>query len=125
MTTEHHCFDKHCKSRYKYSEKTLIFIKWDDASYQEGPFFIGNLKQGIILHTAGHLVQETDTHYSVAMDYYEEEGTWRHVTHIPKRMVVEVQKFVVSEEPTLSTEEIIKLTNDPLKPTTDTPKSAC
>ena len=96
MTTEH-CFDKFCKSRNKNTEQKLILIRWDDASYQEGPFYIGNLKTGIVLETAGHLVQETDTHYSVAMDFYEEEGTWRHVTHIPKGMVVGVQKFPVPE----------------------------
>ena len=49
MTTEHCCFDKECKSRNKNSEKTLILIKWNDASYQEGPHYIGNLKLGIIL----------------------------------------------------------------------------
>jgi hypothetical protein len=97
MTTEHCCFDKKCTSRNKNSEKTLILIRWDDASYQEGPYYIGNLKYGVILETAGHLVQENETHYSVAMDFYEEEGTWRHVTHIPKGMVVSVHKFPVPE----------------------------
>ena len=97
MTTEHCCFDKECKSRNKNSEKTLILIKWDDASYQEGPYFVGNLKPGVVLETAGHLVQETETHYSVSMDFHEEEGTWRHTTHIPKGMVVSVQKFPVPE----------------------------
>ena len=100
MTTEHSghwCFDKSCKSRNKNTEKTLILIRWNDASYQEGPYFIGNLKTGVVLETAGHLVQETDTHYSVALDFYDEEGTWRHTTHIPKGMVVGVQKFAVPE----------------------------
>ena len=97
MTTEHFCSDKSCKSRNTNIEKSLILVRWDDASYQEGPFYVGNLKPGVILETAGHLVQETETHYSVAMDYYEEEGSWRHITHIPKGMVVGVQKFVVSD----------------------------
>jgi hypothetical protein len=97
MTTEHFCSDKSCKSRNKNVEKSLILVKWNDASYQEGPYFIGNLKSGVILETAGHLVQETETHYSIAMDHYEEDGTWRHITHIPKGMVVEVQKFPVPE----------------------------
>lgn len=97
MTTEHHCFDRLCKSRNNNSEKTLIFIKWTDASYQEGPDYIGNLNSGIVLETAGHLVQETDTYYSVALDFYEKEGTWRHITHIPKVIVTEVQKFPVPE----------------------------
>ena len=100
MTTEHCCYDKHCKARNKNSEKTLIHIKWEDASYQEGPYYVSNLKSGIILETAGHLIQETDTHYSIGMDFFEDEGTWRHVTHIPKGMVVKVQRFIVSETAT-------------------------
>jgi len=99
MTTEHSCFDKTCKSRNKNIDKTLILIKWDDASYQEGPYYIGGFKPGVILETAGHLVQETDTHYSVAMDFYENDGTWRHITHIPKGMIVEMQKFPIEIKP--------------------------
>ena len=97
MTTEQCCFDKTCKSRFKTDGLILIFIKWHDASYQAGPTFLGNIVEDYTLETGGLLVKETDTHYSVALDFNREDATWRHISNIPKGMVVEVQKFSVPE----------------------------
>jgi hypothetical protein len=97
MTTEHCCFDKTCKSRFKTDGLVLITVKWHDASYQAGPSFLGNIIEDYILETGGFLVKETETHYSIALDFCREDATWRHITNVPKGMVTEVQKFPIPE----------------------------
>jgi hypothetical protein len=97
MTTTHHCYDHNCKSRCMTDGLILIFVKWHDASHQEGPSYLGNIKEDYTLESGGLLVKETDSHYSIATDFNREDATWRHITNIPKGMVIEVQKFPVSE----------------------------
>ena len=99
MTIEHSCFDKSCKSRNKVENLSLIYIEWKDASYQDGPSYIGNIISDALLKTGGLLVQETETHFSVALDFYESDATWRHITNIPKGMIVKVQRFPIEIKP--------------------------
>lgn len=106
MTTDI-CYDKLCKSRCITEGFHLIYIRWNDASHQSGPLYLAELNSDIEIETGGLLVQETDTHYSVAGDYFEKDGTWRHVTHIPKGMVVSVQKFSIALEKRESENNII------------------
>lgn len=98
MTTEHICFDKTCNSRNRSEKTTLVLLKWNDASYQGGPLYLGGIVPGVIMETGGILIQESDTHYSIAMDQYKEDATFRHITNIPKGMVTEIRKFVVEED---------------------------
>jgi len=96
LTTE--CFDHACTCRYTNPERTIIYIKWHDASYQRGECSIDDLKSEVILESAGLLIQETDTEYCLSLDFYPRQMTWRHIEHIPKVMVLEVVKFPLPEK---------------------------
>lgn len=72
----------------------MIFLRWSDASYQtECVLYRHDLKPEMMITTGGLLIQETATHYSVALDHYPGQETWRQVAHIPKVNVRQVVKF--------------------------------
>lgn len=77
---------------------TLTYVRWLDASYQRGECCEHELCEEVYLHTAGILVRETDRVVSVAMDRYDAEGTWRHIQHIPKGMIVGRKDVVLEVE---------------------------
>lgn len=55
--------------------------------YAEGD---GDLLSGLVLETAGFLVQRSETVISIAMDYNGVSSpTWRHVANIPLAYVLE------------------------------------
>jgi len=87
------CFDRKCSNRYCNPNKEIIFLFWKDASYQTGSCLdVSDLKPEIVIVTSGILIQETETHYSIALDHYPDQCTWRQVEHIPKINVVRVYK---------------------------------
>ena len=87
------CYSKICKERDSLSENCIIYLRWHDATYQGDVCYLSDIKKEVILESAGILVKETDTHYSLCLDRYPEKETYRHITTIPKAMVVEVRKF--------------------------------
>lgn len=90
------CHSKVCKDRDPLAENVIIYLKWHDASYQDGgPYYISEIKPVVILESVGILIKETDTHYSFCTDRYTEKETYRHITNVPKGMVVEVRKFEI------------------------------
>lgn len=89
----HTCTDLTCKYRYT-GEPQLILVKWSDASYQSGgPLAINEINREVLIWTAGILVEDSETHYSIALDFYEVNTTWRYICHIPKGMVLETYKI--------------------------------
>jgi hypothetical protein len=87
------CFDKSCQHRNLNSKNVVSYIRWNDASYQEGVISFGDIKQGVVLESCGFLVKESNTHVSVCVDRYTEHGTFRHVQNIPKGMIIERRDF--------------------------------
>lgn len=97
MTTT--CTDISCKNRYQEAKRQLVAILWSDASYQsQGSLYLDEMKQEVLIWTCGYLVRESESHYSVALDYYEATNSWRYVCHIPKGMVLKVHKMDFSEK---------------------------
>ena len=91
MTTE--CHDNSCKNRCS-PINHVVLVKWKDASMQTGStLFVEDLRPGIIVETAGTLVQETEDFYSIAGDYYPDNNSARNVSHIPKVNVISIKKF--------------------------------
>lgn len=87
------CYSKTCKQRDRLKESCIVYIRWHDACYKEGPCYLNDIEDEIIVESAGILVKETDTHYSLCLDKYSVEESFRHIETIPKEMVVEVRKF--------------------------------
>lgn len=75
----------------------LAHIKWFDASYQRGECTADELFSEVYLHSAGILVRETETVVTLAIDRYDNDETWRYISHIPKVNIVEIQTFDVKE----------------------------
>ena len=94
MSRETICHSRTCKERNRQPERCLIYLRWSDASYQTGDgLYLQDLEPEVLIETAGFLIQETETHYSVALDHYAVAETWRHVANIPKGMVRQAVKF--------------------------------
>jgi hypothetical protein len=87
------CHSKTCKQRDSLAENCVIYIRWHDACHKEGPCYLNDIENEVIIESAGILVRETETHFSICQDRYVVDETFRHVTTIPKAMVVEIGKF--------------------------------
>lgn len=86
------CFDKECKSRLPQSLERIVIIDWIDASYQRGELYLKDIvSPGVKIQTCGLLIQETDEFYSLALDFYPEDGAFRYVSHIPKVNVINIR----------------------------------
>ena len=92
------CYSKTCRQRDLLKERCVIYIRWHDASYQDGPLYLNDIDPLVILDSAGILVKETETHYTIALDMHTKEENFRHVQSIPKGMVIEVRKFIIGEQ---------------------------
>ena len=71
----------------------LTWVRWDDASYERGEKepkeFIGKAK----LETAGLWAAEDDETISLALDREVGEETFRHIAHIPKKLILKRRDF--------------------------------
>lgn len=68
----------------------LICVKWEDAVWQAEESRIGDIcPDGCPCVTAGFLVKETDTHVSIALEYFPADRSWRRIETIPKKMITE------------------------------------
>lgn len=92
------CYSKTCKQRDSLEEGCVIYIRWHDACHKDGPCYLNDIEDDVIIESAGILVRETDTHFSICLDKYFVDETFRHITTIPKAMVVEVQKFHIQRK---------------------------
>ena len=75
----------------------LVWIKWIDACYQNGPCTDKDLDSQCEMRTAGLFIREADNAVTVALDYFEEEKVWGHIKHIPKVNIIEMRRFDISE----------------------------
>ena len=87
------CYDKSCKSRNGNNKNTISYIRWHDASSQQGILYLEDIKQEVILESCGFLIRESESHISICVDKYIEHGTFRGVQSIPKNMIVERKDF--------------------------------
>lgn len=75
-----------------------VYVKWFDASYQRGECDESDLIDHVVLHSFGILIRESDTSYSIAMDQYDADRTWRYIEHIPKVNVLSIQRVEFRKE---------------------------
>lgn len=75
--------------------RTLVYVRWTDASYQRGECSLADMVPRVEVESAGILVAEDDETISIALDHYAAESTWRSIEHIPKVLVVKVRRFKV------------------------------
>lgn len=74
----------------------LVYIKWQDAAYQDGDVLEEDaFSPEVLIESAGLLAREDDKTISLAIDHYGKDKTWRHVAHIPKILITERQDFEV------------------------------
>lgn len=77
----------------KQLNQTVVFIRWKDASYERGEKTAGEIEPGCVLHSSGILIKEDDEFVSMATDFFPEEETYRHITHIPKVNILAIRKM--------------------------------
>lgn len=75
--------------------KTLVYVRWFDASYQRGECDLSELTTQVELESAGLLVREDEESISIALDSYRNDGTWRYIEHIPKVNVRKIRRVTV------------------------------
>lgn len=75
-----------------------VYVKWFDASYQRGECDESDLIDHVVLHSFGILIRESETSYSIAMDQYDADRTWRYIEHIPKVNVLSIQRVEFRKE---------------------------
>lgn len=68
----------------KHKGQRIAVVDWFDASTQRGPLRPDEMNPFVILRTVGWLVREDKESVTVAMDYFEDEGTYRDIAHIPR-----------------------------------------
>ncbi len=71
----------------------LAYVKWIDASYQDGQCVEDELNPLIEMESGGLIAREDKRTISLALDRHAPDGTWRHVTHIPKVNIVKLVRF--------------------------------
>jgi hypothetical protein len=62
-------------------------VEWVDASHDSTVGKPEDFEALVLLHSVGYLISNEDEHVSLAMERCVEEGTFRHVTHIPRSCV--------------------------------------
>lgn len=77
------------------SDRTLVWVRWFDASYQRGECADDELVKRVEMESAGLLVSEDDDVVSLALDRYSRDGLWRHIEHIPQVNIVEMKRLTV------------------------------
>lgn len=67
---------------------TITTVRWLDASYQHGETSLDDFEPEVELVSVGQLVKETRRVISLALNSWQEHDTYRHIEHIPKKMIV-------------------------------------
>jgi len=75
----------------------IAYVRWSDAAFQDESVRLQYFDNECILEEVGILVRETPTHISLAMDYNASDDSYRHVCHIPKKMILEMRTVKVEE----------------------------
>ena len=69
-------------------KREVVHIRWDDAAHQKGPIWEDDFNKHYVVSTIGMKIEEDKKYITVAMDRWEEGGSWRDVQHIPKGMIL-------------------------------------
>jgi len=91
------CYDKECKNRDLVENRCVVLVRWHDASYQDGPIYIEDIKKEFILESVGQLMYEDENSITIGMDWHSKRNYWRHVCHIPKGMIKDIIKISIPE----------------------------
>lgn len=75
--------------------RTLVYVRWLDASIQQHECREEDLQPGMLLESAGLLVRQDRDFISLALDWCQQDRSWRHVQHIPRVCVRAVRKVRV------------------------------
>jgi hypothetical protein len=74
-------------------KKTVVWVRWFDASYQRGECSTEDLVTRVELESAGLLVREDEESISLALDRYDGDERWRYIEHIPKVNVRQIRRL--------------------------------
>jgi len=68
----------------------IIYVSWVDACHKDGPIEPEEALDhaGIMMHTAGFLINEDEDFLCLSMDYCESNNSCRVIYSIPKSQVV-------------------------------------
>lgn len=77
----------------KGNQRTIVWVKWFDASYQRGECADVDLVPRVELESAGLLVREDKESVSIALDHYTDDATWRYIEHIPKVNILRMRRM--------------------------------
>jgi hypothetical protein len=77
------------------TKRTIVWIRWFDASYQRGECSEDELVPKVEIESAGLLVREDEESISLALDQYDADRTWRYIEHIPKVNVRKMKKLEI------------------------------
>jgi hypothetical protein len=67
----------------------IIWIKWLDASFSMDIMTPDEFDTECILETVGFLAKDENGIISIALEYREETGVYRHVFSIPHKYIIE------------------------------------
>jgi len=70
----------------------MVYIVWDDASYEDGNCNLDDLSGLVECWILGWLVKETADVMTIALEYQPDTESWRHVCHIPKSQIKKMKK---------------------------------
>jgi hypothetical protein len=73
----------------------VCYVMWIDASHKDGPIEPEEALDhaGVMMHTAGFLINEDDDFLCLAMDYCQMNNTCRVMYSIPKSQVVDEHRI--------------------------------
>lgn len=73
----------------------VAVVTWIDSCYQRGEADVEDIEPFVILHSAGHLVKETEESISLAIDRYGGDVAlpFRYISSIPKVCIREMREF--------------------------------
>jgi hypothetical protein len=75
--------------------KTIAYIRWKDASFQEGVIEKDDLLPDFTLYSVGFLIEDRDDYITISQDLYPQGNTFREVLHIPTAYIEKIKKQVV------------------------------
>lgn len=79
----------------------LVMVSWNDAWIRaEEPVTLPDVAathKPMLIHTLGYLLREDEHGVSLANEYYDEEGTYRGRTFIPRAMILSVEHHTLTK----------------------------
>jgi len=66
----------------------LLYVKWFDASFNPSAMKPEEYDPDWVIHTVGIFVKEDKKYISMATDFFERDGEYRHYHSIPKVNII-------------------------------------